>query len=326
MHQCSYRGIPPFDRSNCEGKDGTMTENRNSGVPQKPAGKPHKFPVYYLYGLGTMLIWSSTFSFSKVSLEVFSVPMLSILRFVFAGLFMLAFACIKRIGLPDRRDIPWFLLAAAVGFSVYQPVFNKGMDMLTSATACIVIVTAPVITGVFARILFGERIRIGGWIGMTICFAGILILMLWNGVLSINVGIVWMFGAACLLAAYTLTQRKLTRKYTALQSTAYSIIIAAVMLLFLLPFTDPKELAMATPRHWLSTVYLGFFGSAISYLCWSKALSLTDKTAKISNLQFLQPGLSMTWGFLIVMEVPTAEVFVGMFVILLGMVIFTKMK
>ena len=53
---------------------------------------------------------------------------------------------------------------------------------------------------------------------------------------------------------------------------------------------------------------------------------MTDKTANVSNLQFLQPALSMTWGFLIVMEVPTAEVFVGMFVILLGMIIFTKMK
>jgi len=303
-----------------------MSENRNRGAPVNPEKRTHKFPVYYLYGLGTMLIWSSTFSFTKVSLEAFSVPMLSILRFIFAGLFMLAFACIKRIGLPDKRDIPWFLLAAAVGFSVYQPIFNKGMNMLTSATACIVIVTAPVITGVFALILFGEKIRIGGWIGMAICFTGIVILMLWNGVLSINTGIVWMFGAACFLAAYTLIQRKLTRKYTALQSTAYSIIIAAVMLLFLLPFTDPKELAIATPRQWMSTVYLGFFGSAVSYLCWSKALSLTDKTAKISNLQFLQPALSMTWGFLIVMEVPTAEVFVGMFVILLGMMIFTKMK
>lgn len=303
-----------------------MSENRNRDIPGNPAKKPHKFPVFYVYGLGTMLIWSSTFSFSKVSLEVFSVPMLSVLRFIFAGLFMLAFACIKRIGLPDKKDIPWFLLAATVGFSVYQPIFNKGMNMLTSATACIVIVTAPVITGLFALILFGERIRIGGWIGMAICFAGIVILMLWNGVFSINTGIIWMFGAACFLAAYTLTQRKLTRKYTALQSTAYSIIIAAVMLLFLLPFTDPKELAMAAPRHWLSTVYLGFFGSAISYLCWSKALSMTDKTANVSNLQFLQPALSMTWGFLIVMEVPTAEVFVGMFVILLGMIIFTKMK
>ena len=303
-----------------------MSENRNRDIPGNPTKKPHKFPAFYVYGLGTMLIWSSTFSFSKVSLEVFSVPMLSVLRFIFAGLFMLAFACFKRIGLPDKKDIPWFLLAAAVGFSVYQPIFNKGMNMLTSATACIVIVTAPVITGLFALILFGERIRIGGWIGMAICFAGIVILMLWNGVFSINTGIIWMFGAACFLAAYTLTQRKLTRKYTALQSTAYSIIIAAVMLLFLLPFTDPKELAMAAPRHWLSTVYLGFFGSAISYLCWSKALSMTDKTANVSNLQFLQPTLSMTWGFLIVMEVPTSEVFVGMFVILLGMLIFTKLK
>lgn len=292
-----------------------MNENKKSGIP-----------MYYVYGMITIVIWSSTFAFSKVSMEVFSPPVLSMYRFIFAGLFMLVFAIVKRIGMPAKQDIPIFILSAAIGFSVYQLIFNKGISLLTSATACIIIATAPVITAVFARILLKEKIRAGGWIGMMICFVGVLVLMMWNGVFSINTGIIWMLAAAGLLAGYTLLQRKLTRSYTALQCTAYSIIIGAAMLLLVMPFGGIEQAAAAPLKVWLSTAYLGFIGSAVSYLCWGKALALTDKTAKVSNLQFVQPALAMLWGFLIVMEVPTLDMYVGMIVIIFGLVVFSKFK
>lgn len=283
-------------------------------------------PMYLVYGMITIVIWSSTFAFSKVCLEAFTAPVLSMYRFIFAGLFMLVFAIVKKIGMPEKKDWPIFLFSAAIGFSVYQLVFNKGIDMLTSATACIIIATTPVITAVFARILFGEKLRIGGWIGMMICFAGILVLMLWNGVLSINAGIIWMLVAAGFLAGYTLLQRKLTQTYTALQSTAYSIILGAIMLLAVMPFGGIEQAVHASPKVWLCTAYLGFIGSAVSYLCWSKALALTDQTAKVSNLQFIQPILAMFWGFVIVAEVPTIDMYLGLIIVVAGLTVFNKTK
>ena len=285
-----------------------------------------RLPMYYVYGMIPIVIWSSTFAFSKVCLEAFSAPVLSMYRFIFAGLFMLVFAIVKKIGMPAKEDIPVFILSAVIGFSLYQLVFNKGIDMLTSATACIIIATTPVITAVFARILFKEKIRVGGWIGMMICFAGILVLMLWNGVFSINGGIFWMLGAAGMLAGYTLLQRKLTKRYTALQATAYSIIIGAVMLLFVMPFGGIEQAAHASLKVWLCTAYLGFIGSSVSYLCWSKALALTDQTAKVSNLQFIQPILAMFWGFLLVAEVPTMDMYLGLVIVVIGLTVFNKTK
>ena len=285
-----------------------------------------KVKNYHIFAFITVTLWASSFAFTKISLEVFTVPVLSMYRFIFAGLFMLVFAIVKKIGLPDKKDIPVFILSAAIGFSVYQLVFNKGIDMLTSATACIVIAITPVITAIFARVLFKEKIRVGGWVAIGICFFGILVLMLWDGVLSINAGIFWMLIAAIFLAGYNLLQRKLTKRYTALQATSYSIIIGAVMLLVFMPFGGVEQAADAEMRHWLATAYLGILPSAIAYLLWSKALSMAEKTSEVSNFMFIQPAIAMLLGFLIVFEVPTMGMYVGAAIIIFGLFLFSAKK
>ena len=67
-------------------------------------------------------------------------------------------------------------------------------------------------------------------------------------------------------------------------------------------------------------------GSSVSYLCWSKALALTDQTAKVSNLQFIQPILAMFWGFLLVAEVPTMDMYLGLVIVVIGLTVFNKTK
>ncbi len=308
----------------------TMTdkEKKESMVKAENITEKRKIKIrnYHIFALITVTLWASSFAFTKVALEVFTVPVLSMYRFIFAGLFMLVFAIVKKIGLPAKKDIPVFLLSAAIGFSVYQLVFNKGINMLTSATACIVIAITPVITAIFARIIFKEKIRAGGWIAIGICFFGIVVLMLWDGVLSINTGIFWMLIAAVFLAGYNLLQRKLTKRYTALQATAYSIILGAIMLLVFMPFGGVEQAANAGLRHWLSVAYMGIFPSAIAYLLWSKALSMAEKTSEVSNFMFIQPAIAMLLGFLIVFEVPTMGMYVGAAIIIFGLFLFSAKK
>ena len=300
-----------------------QTENKTESIPQIKKGFAIK--NYHIFALITVSLWASSFSYTKMALEVFTVPVISMYRFIFAGLFMLAFGIIKKIGLPDKRDIPIFLLSACVGFSLYQLVFNKGIDMLTSATACIVIAITPVITAIFARIIFKEKIQIGGWIAIGICFFGIVVLMLWDGVLSINMGIFWMLIAAIFLATYNLLQRKLTKKYTALQTTAYSIIIGSLMLLVFLP-QGITQAANATWVHWGAVIFLGILPSAIAYLLWAKAISLAEKTSEVTNFMFIQPAIAMLLGFLVISEIPTIGMYVGAGIIIFGLFLFSAKK
>jgi len=285
-----------------------------------------KVKNYHIFALITVTLWASSFAFTKIAQEVFTVPVLSMYRFIFAGIFMLVFGIIKKIGLPKKKDIPVYILSATIGFSAYQLVFNKGIYMLTSATACIVIAVTPVITAIFARILFKEKIKVGGWVAIGICFFGIVLLMLWDGVLSINAGIFWMLAAAIFLAGYNLLQRRLTRSYTALQATAYSIIIGAIMLMVFMPFGGVEQAAAASLKHWFAVAYLGFLPSATAYLLWTKALSMAEKTTEVTNFMFIQPAIAMLLGFLIVFEIPTMGMYVGAAIIIFGLFLFSAKK
>jgi drug/metabolite transporter (DMT)-like permease len=275
-----------------------------------------------LFAFGTVVLWASAFVFTKVALTYFTASSLGVLRYLSASVVLILIAVVKKIGLPQAKDIPKFFLSGAMGFTFYMVTFNKGSQTLSSSTGSIIIATVPIMTALFARVLFRERIRLLGWVAIAIEFTGILILTLWNGVFSINSGVFWMFGAALLLSGYNLTQRQYSKKYTAFQSTAYSIFAGTLLLLIFLPEAVPQ--IINAPVHQIFIIiYLGIFPSAVAYVWWTKALSLAKNTSDVTNYMFVTPLLSMLLGYIVIMEVPNISTCLGGSVILFGLILFS---
>jgi drug/metabolite transporter (DMT)-like permease len=218
-----------------------------------------------------------------------------------------------------------FLVSGAAGFSIYMTFFNIGAGTISPATASIIIATAPVITAVLALICFKEKIKAMGWIAITIEFCGILVLTLWDGVFTINAGILWMLGAAVCISVYNLLQRHTTKKYAAFQATAYSVFAGTLLLLFNLPLAA-EQLVSASARQIFALLFMGVFPSAIAYLWWSQALSTAEKTSDVTNFMFVTPFLATLLGFLLIGEIPTLPTMVGGGIILAGLFMFQKVK
>lgn len=284
-----------------------------------------KMKNYQVYALVAVLIWSPTYAFSSMAMEVFSETVLGMLRVGMAAIFIAIYMGVKKIELPKWRDIPMFILTASIGFSVYQCLFNKGMSTLSSATGCILLAVSPILTAIFARVLFQERIRIGGCIAIGLCFVGILILVLWDGSLSINAGVYWMLLVSVFAALYNLCQRQLMKTYTFLQATGYSIIIGAIMLVIFLPQGVP-QMAAAGMRQWIAVLYLGVIPSALAYLLWGKALSIAEKTSEVTTFMFIQPVFAAIFGFLLMSEIPSLGTYIGTAVIIFGLFLFNAKK
>lgn len=274
-----------------------------------------------LYAFGTVLLWASAFVLTKVALAYFSASALGVLRYLVASIFLLAVVLIKRIGLPQLRDIPKFFLSGVMGFTLYMITFNEASRSLSAATGSIIIATAPIMTAILARGIFKEKIRPLGWLAIGIEFAGILILTLWNGIVSVNTGIFWMIGAALCISGYNLLQRYYTLKYTAFQSTTYSIFAGTALLLFYLPEAIPQMMAVPV-KEIIVLLFLGIFPSTIAYIWWSKALSLAKKTSDVTNFMFVTPLLAMIMGYAVILETPTVSTFVGGGIIILGLILF----
>ena len=272
---------------------------------------------FLLLGFITIIFWSTAFTLTQFGLRYFSSGSLGFWRYLMSSLLIL----VKREKLPALRDVPAFLVTGMFGFSIYMIAFNNGQMSLTAATAAIVMAMAPVITSAFARILYKESMHILAWVAMVIEFIGIIILALWDGVFSINIGVLWMLAAACCISIYNLMQRRFTKKYSPLQATTFCIWGGTVFLAFFLP-TSLREAAVAPAHAFVPVFLLALLPSVLGYLIWTKALSLAPRTASVTNFMFVTPFFATLIGFTIASEIPDLGTIIGGTVILTGVLLF----
>lgn len=276
---------------------------------------------FHPYAMITILFWALAFVFTRLTLQYFSVFSLSFLRYFFASAALVIVAIAVKMKLPRKADILWFLAAGAIGFFYYMIAFNEGVATVTASTGSVVIATVPVITALLARFVYQEKLRVIQWAAIAVEFAGVIVLTMMNGILSVNKGILWLLSAAVALSIYNLIQRKLTKTYTALQTSAFSIFFGTLLLAVFLP-GSVKEVAHAPGIQIFYVAVLGVFSSAIAYVAWSKAFSKAKQTSQVSNYMFVTPFLTSILGFVIAGEVPDKATVVGGAVILSGVFIF----
>jgi drug/metabolite transporter (DMT)-like permease len=234
-------------------------------------------------------------------------------------------AIILKIKMPGKKDLKWFLLSGLSGFSLYIMAFNKGCETVSASTSSIIIATVPVITALLARFIYKEKIGYLQYCAIIIEFSGVVILSMTNGIFTINVGIIWLLLAAFLLSAYNILQRKLTKEYTALQTTIYSILFGAILLFVFLPGTI-KEIENAPMIQYLYIAFLGIFSSALAYISWSTAISKAKETSSVSNYMFLTPFLTSIFGLILLDEKLDIRTIVSGIIILVGMLLYNLGK
>ncbi len=276
---------------------------------------------FHPYAITTIIFWSLAYVLTRLALQYFSAFSLGFLRYFVASCTLVAVAVLTKMKLPHKADLTWFLAAGAVGFFLYMIAFNKGQETVTASTGSVVIATVPVITALLARFVYKEKLYRFQWGAIVIEFIGVLVLVLMDGVFSINIGLIWLFLAAVSLSIYNLLQRKLTKVYTALQTSAFSIFFGTVFLAVFIP-ASLKEVSSAPDNHLVYVAVLGIFSSAIAYVAWTKAFAKAKQTSQVSNYMFVTPFLTSILGLLIADEIPNRATLLGGSIIILGVLVF----
>ena len=166
-----------------------------------------------------IFFWATAFVLTKVVVKEVGASSLGVLRYFFAAIFVLAIIIKKRISPPALKDLPMFFYAGFSGYGGYIVLFNIATSLASPSTLSVINALCPAITAIIAYFVFKEKINLVGWICMGISFVGILILTLWDGVLTINTGILYMLVAAIMLSSYNISQRYLTKKYSSFDVT-----------------------------------------------------------------------------------------------------------
>ncbi|MCL2200850.1 MAG: DMT family transporter, partial [Oscillospiraceae bacterium] len=274
-----------------------------------------------LAALATVLMWSSAFPVTRFLLGYYSPGAIMVLRFIVACVILIVIGVVKKIRLPEKKDLPVFLAMGIFGVFAYNFLFNTGTIYVVSGVSSFIVASAPVFTLILARLLLKEVVRPAVWLGVAVSFTGLMVVMFSQTQgLALNVGVLMLVGAAISGSVLNITQRVLVRKYTALECTTYGIIVGTIFMFIYLPGAI-TELAQSTVPANLAIIFMAVFPAVLAYISWGYALSKAEKTTHVTVFLYLVPFLSSIIGFIWLGETFSLWALLGGVVIITGMII-----
>jgi len=281
--------------------------------------KNSKQSLIYLSALLAIFLWASAFPGTRYALQYYSPVSLMTLRFVTASLTLGVVGIIKKIRIPKLRDLPLFAASGLSGVFLYSLLFNYASVTLPAGITSFVVASSPVFTMILTRIFLKEKVKAICWVGVFVSSLGLAAITLTEVTdFTLNTGMILIILAAVFSGTYSAVMRGLTRSYTALEATTYTIIIGTLGMVVFLPGAI-SEIYGSTTFVNIVVLFMGIFPAALSYLAWGYALSKAKKTAHVTIFSYLIPFLSSVLGFVWLGETLSVFAIVGGVIIILGM-------
>ena len=274
----------------------------------------------HFYAFITSLCWSMAYVITRVASRYVMPYYLGYVRCVIASITLLLVLLVRRYPLPKPKELGWFAVAGAFGVTLYMNFFNRGAALVTTATGNVILAISPIVIAVAARGLFKEKLMAVQWVAIAVAFAGVVVLTVVSGGLTVNFGLVWLLLAVLVFSTYNLIQRHLAKTYNTVVITAYGFFFGTLFYSFAAPPAF-GAFAAAPPKVWLCVIILGAVCSGLAYGFWAKAFSLAKNASTVSNYMSINPFLSAVFGLTIGDPIENSAIYGGV-IIMAGIFLF----
>ncbi|MGU3344097.1 DMT family transporter [Staphylococcus succinus] len=283
----------------------------------------NKGKVYFAFTI-TIILWASAFPVIKLALSDFSAVHLSSLRLSIASLILLILTIIKKIPIPDFKDIPIILLLGFCGFTLYHIALSFGEYYVSAGISSLIVSTTPIFSALLATYFLKEKFSKLAWIGSVIAFIGVACIALGNDskVIAMCIGIVLVLIASIGESIYFVFQSSYFKKYGFIPFTIYTILAGSLFTFIFLPGAI-HDLQYADTNTLLLVLYLGAFPTVIPYFALAYTIykvGVADATMSL----YLTPACSLVLSFIMVGEMPTMVAIIGGIITLIGVSITTN--
>jgi len=279
----------------------------------------------YLYALAAILCWSTVASALKITLRYIDfgqllfyacITSIVVLLFTLAG--QKKFDQLKKLKPAD------YLRAAILGLInpfLYYLILLKAYDLLLAQEAGTLNYVWPVVLVLLSIPLLRQKI---GWLSLAavfISFFGAIVIGTRGNIFDLNfsspLGIGLALGSAVLWALYWIYNLK-DKKDEIVKLFLNFAFGTSYIFIFLLV---TESISLPNIYGLVGSIYVGIFEMGITYILWLKALQLAKTTAKVSNLVFISPFISLFFIRFLVGEPILTSTIVGLILIIGGILL-----
>lgn len=221
------------------------------------------------------LTWASNMTLGRWLRDDIGPISLAASRFLVASLCMAAM--LRRLPPEERRlgKERWLLVGMALsGVVVFTPTLYLGLQHTTAVNATLINGMGPLITGLLAALLIGERMsgrQIGGAV---FSLAGVMTLIsggrlrFWR-TMERGIGDLIVLGAVALWALYSVLGRQAMRRRSALATSAFSALLGLPVLLLAAAWEIHASEFVFRAKLILPLLYIGVAPGVIGFLSWN---------------------------------------------------------
>lgn len=261
----------------------------------------HTEKMGLLYGFIGVLSFSMTLPVTKVVVTVLSPLSAGLGRALIAGVLAALVLLIKRVPFPTWHETKKLLLVSA-GVVAGFPFFSSwAMERVPATHGAVIIALLPLATAGAAIFFSGERPARKYWISSAIACVTIIAYAISSGFGALQWADLALLGAVISAAIGYAVGGELSKTMGGWQVISWSLIFAFPLLV--VPLAGPllAELKQATWPVWIGFGYISVVSMFLGFFAWYHGLAIGG-VSKVSQIQYLQPFLSIIAAWLLLSE------------------------
>jgi len=271
-----------------------------------------------LWGLLGVAAFSFTVPFTRVAVGGLSPLFIGSGRAVVAAALAAGAIAATRQRLPHRRL--WVRLAVVGGGVVvgFPLLTSFALTTAPASHGAVVIALLPAATATMAVVRGHERPPVTFWViaGVGAVAAIGFASAQWGGLGQLRWSDLLLFGAVLAAAIGYAEGGLLARELGAWQTVSWALVLCSPLMVCLTVLSARTEPPAGTPAQWAAFAYLGIVSMFLGFFAWYHGLAL-GPMAQVSQVQLLQPVLSICWAGLLLGEQLTWITITGGVVVIL---------
>lgn len=279
----------------------------------------------YKYALIAVFFWSTVATAFKIALQYLT-PYELVLYATFSSTIALLIVIayqkkIREVKEYIKSDFKKVLLLGSINPFLYYIVLFQAYDMLPAQEAQAINYSWALMLAFLSVIFLKQKLTISDIIAGIICYLGVLIISTRGDLFSLNFsnidGVLLALFSTILWSLYWIFNAK--TKVDPIVGLCANFIIALFVVSVFFLLTQPLKLPSIEGLS--AAVYVGFFEMGITFLFWLKAMQYAESTAKIANLIFISPFISLIFIYFILDEIIYISTLIGLTIIVFGLII-----